>query len=196
MAHEIFISYSSKHRELTQRLAAVIEAQYGAGSVWWDHALESRAAYAPQIKAALEKARVVVVVWTASAMLSDYVYAEAVRGMERGRLVNVRPADMAFRDIPEPFNIYHIDEAEDDDRILATIAKVNAGTPIPTRVPLHEIYYRQHNHRIIDPKRRPLARDPREMSPTELLQARFEVVPFVDVNDTKEIGRASCRERV
>jgi hypothetical protein len=52
----------------------------------------------------------------------------------------VRPADMSFRDIPEPFNIYHMDEAENHERILATIAKVMAGTPIPTRVPLYEIY--------------------------------------------------------
>jgi len=38
--HHIFISYSSKHRDLTRALAAAIDAQYGAGSVWWDHALE------------------------------------------------------------------------------------------------------------------------------------------------------------
>jgi len=69
----IFISYSSRHRDLTRELAEVIEAQYGAGSVWWDHALESRASYSEQIKAVLEKARVVVVIWTAGAMVSDYV---------------------------------------------------------------------------------------------------------------------------
>ena len=56
--HSIFISYSSKHRELTRELAAAIEAQYGEGSVWWDHALESRASYSDQIKAALEEQRV------------------------------------------------------------------------------------------------------------------------------------------
>ena len=61
----IFISYSSKHRALTRELAEVIEGQYGMGSVWWDHALESRASYSEQIKAALEEARVVVVIWTA-----------------------------------------------------------------------------------------------------------------------------------
>ena len=76
---------------------------------------------------------------------------------------------MSFRDILEPFNIHHIDEAEDRDRVLATIAKVMAGTPIPTRVPLHEIYFRQHGHRLIDPKQSPLPRDPREISPTDLL---------------------------
>ena len=176
----IFISYSSKHRDLTGELVGVIEAQYGAGSVWWDHELESRASYSEQIKAALEKARVVVVVWTAGAMISDYVYAEAVGAQAQGKLVNVRPADMGFRDIPEPFNIHHIDEAEDHARILATIAKVMAGTPIPTRVPLHDIYFRQHGHRLIDPKQRKLARDPREVSPTELLQAKFEVVGYLD----------------
>ncbi|MFM9941237.1 MAG: tetratricopeptide repeat protein [Hyphomicrobiaceae bacterium] len=192
MAREIFISYSSKHRDLTRQLAADIEAQYGAGAVWWDHALESRAAYAQQIKAALEEARVIVIVWTAGAMISDYVYAEAVRAQEGNKLVNVRPVDMAFRDVPEPFNIYHIDDAEDRDRVLATIAKVMGGTPIPTRVPLHELYFRQHGHRIIDPKRRPLAHDPGDMSPTELLQAKYEVVPFIDVNDTKAECQAWC----
>jgi hypothetical protein len=176
----IFVSYSSKHRDLTRQLAGVIEAQYGAGSVWWDHELESRASYSEQIKAALEKARVVVVIWTAGAMISDYVYAEAVSAQAQGKLVNVRPADMSFRDIPEPFNIHHIDEAEDHARILATIAKVMAGTPIPTRVPLHEIYYRQHGQRLIDPKQRKLARDPREIGPTELLQAKFGVVGYID----------------
>jgi hypothetical protein len=178
----IFISYSSKHRDLTRELAEVLEGQYGAGSVWWDHALESRASYSAQIKAALEKARVVVVIWTSGAMISDYVYAEAIRALEQGKLVNVRPADMSFRDIPEPFNIHHIDEAADPARILSTIAKVMAGTPIPTRVPLHEIYYPQHGHRLIDPKQSTLAADPREVSPSELLQARFGVVGYVEVS--------------
>lgn len=176
----IFISYSSKHRDLTRDLAGVIEEQYGAGSVWWDRELESRASYAEQIRAALEEARVVVVLWTAGAIISDYVYAEAVRAQDQGKLVNVRPADMRFSDIPEPFNIHHIDDAEDHARVLATIAKVMAGVPIPTRVPLHEIYFRQHGHRLIDAKQRQLARDPREIAPTELLQAKFEVVGYLD----------------
>jgi hypothetical protein len=142
--------------------------------------LESRASYSEQIRAALEEARVVVVLWTAGAMISDYVYAEAVRAQAQGKLVNVRPADMRFSDIPEPFNIHHIDDAEDHAGILATIAKVMTGVPIPTRVPLHELYFRQHGHRLIDAKQRQLARDPREIAPTELLQAKFEVVGYLD----------------
>ena len=53
----IFISYSSKHRDLTRDLVEVLENQYGAGSVWWDHELESRASYSKQIKAALGACR-------------------------------------------------------------------------------------------------------------------------------------------
>lgn len=123
----IFISYSSKHRELTRNLAETIQAQYGPDSVWWDQALESRASYSVQIKAALEKARVVVVIWTAGAMTSDYVYAEAVTAQAQGKLVNVRPADMSFQEIPEPFNVHHIDDLEDHAHILATIAKALTG---------------------------------------------------------------------
>lgn len=177
----IFISYSSRHRDLTRALAAVLEAQYGEGSVWWDKDLESRAAYAPQIRAALDQARVVVVIWTAGAMVSDYVYAEAQRALEQGKLVNVRPADVGFRGIPEPFNIHHIDAAEDHARILATVAKVMQGTPIPTRVPLHEFWFRQHGRPLIDPKQAKLPPDPREIAPSELLQAKYGVVPYADV---------------
>ncbi len=179
--HEIFISYSSKHRDLTRELVAVLEQQCGADSVWWDYELEARAAYATQIRAALEQSRVVVVIWAAGAMVSDYVYAEAQRALESGKLVNVRPRDLRFRDIPEPFNIHHIDDAEDHERILATVAKVWNGTPIPTRVPLHEIYYRQHGRRLLDPKQQKLPRDLREIAPSELLQAKYALVPYADV---------------
>jgi hypothetical protein len=156
---EIFISYSSKHRDLTRELAAALEAQYGEGAVWWDHALESRGSYAAQIRAALEASRVVVVIWTDEAAVSDWVYSEAQHGLSTGKLVNVRPADVSFRGIPQPFDIHHIDDAADHARILATIAKVWNGTPIPTRMPLHEIWYRQQGEHLLEPKQAALPQD-------------------------------------
>lgn len=181
----IFISYSTKHRGLTERLVSVLEDQYGQGSVWWDHALESRSSYQQQIRAALDEARVVIVIWTAGAIISDYVYAEAVRAQETGKLVNVRPADISFREIPEPFNIHHIDDLDDNQGVLATIASVMQGAPLKTRVPLHEIFFRQHGHRVLETKQRPSAEPTRVISPTELLQAKFEIVPFIDANNTR-----------
>lgn len=64
MAHEIFISYSSKNLELTRKLENVIEAQYGTGSVWWDDRLVSSGEYEVQIRNALSNARAIVVIWT------------------------------------------------------------------------------------------------------------------------------------
>jgi tetratricopeptide (TPR) repeat protein len=177
---DIFISYSSRHRELTAALAAAIEAQYGPGSVWWDRALESRAGFEPQIKAALEKARVVVVIWTAGAIESDYVYSEASDAQRDGKLVNVRPADVPFREIPKPFDVYQIDDLAETDRILATIAKVWRGQPIPTRVPLAEIYYRQHGKRVLQDKQNQLPADLASMKPSDLLHASYGLVPYDD----------------
>jgi len=182
----IFVSYSSRHREVTRELVALVEAQYGVGSVWWDHELESRSSFAEQIKAALEEARVVVVIWTAGALISDYVYAEATGAQRRGKLVNVRPADVEFTDIPEPFNIFHVDNLDDHDRVLASIASVMTGTPIATRVPLHELYFRQHGRLLLDPKQSPLPRDPREVSPSQLLQAKFEVVGYMNATGVRQ----------
>jgi hypothetical protein len=176
----IFISYSSKHRDLTKALAAAIESQYGPGSVWWDNALESRAAFEPQIKVALEQARVVVVIWSVGATASAFVYSEASDAARDGKLVNVRPADVPFNEIPKPFDVYHIDDLSNTDRVLATIANVMRGVSIPTRVPLDEIYYRHHAKRVLEEKQLPLPTNLRSISPTELLQAKYAVVDYDD----------------
>jgi tetratricopeptide (TPR) repeat protein len=178
--HEIFISYSSRHRDLTRTLAAAIENQYGPQSVWWDHELEARSGYATQIRAALEASRVVVVVWTADALVSDYVYAEAVRAHQTHKLVNVRPTDTGFAQIPEPFNIHHIEDLASTGRILRAIASAMAGRPLPTRVPLHELYWRQHGQRLLDVKQDTLPAALLDISPSQLLQAKYEQVAYLD----------------
>lgn len=180
---DVLISYSSKHRDLTRALAAAIEAQYGPGSVWWDTELENRAGYADQIKAAMEAARAIIVIWTAGAIVSDYVYAEATYANGAKKLINARPADTPFSAIPEPFNIHHIDDLDNTGRILATLAKVMRGIPIPTRVPLAEIYFRQHGKRVLEPKQFPLPTDRdaiRRLSPSDLLHAKYAVVEYDD----------------
>lgn len=55
MAH-VFISYSSRHRDLTAALAALLIKE--GYSVWWDHNLESWGSYQKQIDAALQAASV------------------------------------------------------------------------------------------------------------------------------------------
>ena len=164
--YDIFISYSSKHRDLTEALAAAIEAQYGTGSVWWDHALESWGDYEIQIRNALHDAKIVVVIWTKEAGQSDWVKSEAGRANRDGKLINVHPADTAWRDVPSPYDQHHVNGLEDTEGILRSIGTLLRGEQIRTTVPLHEIYFRHHGRRLIDPKQSQCARDPHEILPT------------------------------
>jgi adenylate cyclase len=106
--HQIFISYSSQHRDLTLALADGIEAHFGLGSVWWDQArLRSGDRFSPEITRALDDAKAVVVVWTKGAVASDWVYAEAVRAANQRKIVTVCAADLDTSLIPLPFNVFH-----------------------------------------------------------------------------------------
>jgi hypothetical protein len=191
--HDVFISYSSRHRELTRTLATAIDAQFGAGTVWWDHALDSWGSYETQIRNAANGARLVVVIWTKEAGESDWVKSEAGRANRDGKLVNVRPTDLAWRDVPSPYDQHHFQRLEDTERILRTIEAAWRGNLPRTIVPLHEIYFRHFGRRLIDPKRRPLPRDPKEISPTDLLQAKYEVVPYIDVTGQRAALLDWCR---
>jgi len=66
----------------------------------------------------------------------------------------------------------HITEFAETAGILASIAAVRAERTVRTAVPLHELYYRHHGQRLVDPKQRVLPTHPLNISPSQLLQAR------------------------
>ena len=59
------------------------------------------------------------------------------------------------------------------------------GVPIPTRAPLDELYFRHHGRRLVEPKQDKLSPDPRRILPSELLQARYAVTPYIDATGAK-----------
>src|SRR5690242_25955 len=135
---DIFISYSSQQRDVARTLAAAIEAEHGAGSVWWDQAgLRSGDQFSPEITRALDAAKAVVVVWTEGAVTSDWVYAEAVRAAGQRKVVTVRAADLDPKLIPLPFNVFHACLVEDTHAVLAGIAKRMSGeaSELPSALP-------------------------------------------------------------
>jgi hypothetical protein len=103
---------------------------------WWDSGLESRDRFARQIQMELEQARVVVVLWSSEAIESRWVYSEAQYADHSGKFVNVCVPGTPLRELPLPFNTYHVDNSDDTHSILGTIASVMRGTPVRTRVPL------------------------------------------------------------
>ena len=84
---DIFVSYASQDRTRVRRLVDALEA---AGfSVWWDRRIDIGTPFDRMIEAAIDRARCVIVIWSATSTNSDWVRAEAAEGLERGVLVPV-----------------------------------------------------------------------------------------------------------
>jgi hypothetical protein len=78
---DIFISYASEDREQARRFAEAFAAR--GWSVWWDRHIVPRR-LSTRIEQALDAARCVVVLWSASSVASEWVRNEAAVGAEQG----------------------------------------------------------------------------------------------------------------
>ena len=194
MGH-VCISYSSKHRDLTERLAALLKSEGFA--VWWDYDLESWGSYQTQIDEAWNAASVVVVIWSVGAAASDYVKAEASRAKNARKLVNARALDFPVTGIPTPFCGDHVDKLDFDEphRLLRSIRSVWAGKPHATVKALHEHYEEAFGVCLFDTKRAATTdRVAGELGPSDLLQAKNEIVPFIDATGLGADMLAWCRD--
>jgi len=181
---DIFISYSKKHRPLTERIAALLERQQVAGpdgkplplTVWWDTGLKSGDSFHREIAREIDAARAVVVIWSEGAVASDWVYAEAQRGATQRKLVPLRDPSLEFNRIPLPYSAFHIDAADNDDAIIASVMARLGGAPSEDASA-----FGAEKNWLIDPKAEPPLERVARTSPALLLQARHRVVPFVDI---------------
>lgn len=81
----LFLSYAHADEARARKLAAALD-QAGY-NVWWDALIEGGTAYARTINHALETADVIIVLWSAASVESDWVRDEAALGRDRHRLV-------------------------------------------------------------------------------------------------------------
>ncbi len=182
---KIFISYSSRHRDLTQELAGKLEAHFGRDTVWWDQAgLRAGDKFSPEITRALDDAVAVVVVWTAGAVASDWVYAEAVRAAEQSKIVTVQAHDLDRKTIPLPFNVYHTPFLTDTAAMIAAIERLISGdkSPLPRSVPGSG--FRAF---LLDPKQEKLPLWAiGKAGPASLLLAKYRLVPYEDFHGLRD----------
>lgn len=82
---DVFLSYASQDRDRVRPLVDALKAE--GWSVWWDRELVPGSSFETRIEEAIGRARCVVVVWTAAALASEWVRAEAHEGLRRGVLV-------------------------------------------------------------------------------------------------------------
>jgi len=100
------MSYSRQDRARAQALARAVEQS--GWSVWWDHDLYGGASFAEEIGTQLDQASAVVVLWSKSSVISQWVMAEASRAGKRIVPVAIDPVLP-----PLPFNTLHtLDLAE------------------------------------------------------------------------------------
>ena len=98
----VFLSYSRSDRAVAERLAGAL-GKAGC-EVWWDALIEGGAVFTKSIETALDAADAVVVLWSKSAIQSDWVRDEAARGRDRKRLV---PITIDGSEPPLGFRQYH-----------------------------------------------------------------------------------------
>ena len=95
----LFLSYSRDDEPKARRLASCLQSLGYA--VWWDALIEGGATYARKISVALDEADVVIVLWSAHSIESDWVRDEAAQGRDRRRLVPLSldgsPPPLGFR---------------------------------------------------------------------------------------------------
>jgi hypothetical protein len=81
----VFISYSTEDRPAAARVAAALSSL--GYTVWWDQQLRVGASFDEEISSALSEASCVVVLWSRSALRSNWVRDEAQVGWQKGALV-------------------------------------------------------------------------------------------------------------
>lgn len=99
---DVFISYSREDQEVVRRLAEAVQRL--GYSVWWDDQLPPHLSYGDVIAQKVGGAKAAIVVWSAHAIQSEWVRAEADMARNQKKLIQT---SMDGRDPPMPFNQLH-----------------------------------------------------------------------------------------
>ncbi len=128
---DIFISYSQSAPEATEKLAEdLAKAGY---TVWFDTRLLPMDVFWKVIRDEIKAAKAVIVIWSARAIDSEWVYAEAKLAHEMKKLICVRTAEVPAYDVPMPFNGYNVTEVGERQKIHDALEKIGlkAGQSAP-----------------------------------------------------------------
>jgi hypothetical protein len=138
---DVFISYASEDRADAERLASVLSDR--GWDVWWDRRLVAGSLFDEVIEERLDEARAVIVVWSTTAVASEWVRAEATAAIERGVIIPVliEPCrvPLRFRNV-QTIDLSDWDGDPTDSRLRelqAAIGAVTAGHPPAPTAP-HE----------------------------------------------------------
>ena len=85
---DVFVSYVSEDRAIAEKISRGLE---GAGfSVWWDRHIHGGVGFRKEIDRQLGAAKVVVVLWSAASLDSEWVCDEAQQARDENKLIPLR----------------------------------------------------------------------------------------------------------
>jgi TonB family protein len=120
---KIFISYARDDRERVQRIALAFEEQ--GWDVWFDSKLRAGENFSQAVEQALDRSDVIVVCWSKSSVMSEWVRTEADEGARRGVLIPV-----LLDDVVPPLGFRQLQSADlrrDDERSLERLVHAVRG---------------------------------------------------------------------
>ncbi|NNC47953.1 MAG: TIR domain-containing protein [Sphingomonas sp.] len=109
-AESVFISYSRENESAAQQIVHLLEAQ--GFDVWWDALIQGGNRFADLIEAKLDQSDRVVVLWSASAVRSEWVTDEATKGRDAGKLI---PVTLDGTQPPMGFRQHQLIDASNSD---------------------------------------------------------------------------------
>ncbi|MEZ5995470.1 MAG: toll/interleukin-1 receptor domain-containing protein [Hyphomonadaceae bacterium] len=136
---DVFISYSRLDHARVQPIADRLGSL--GYSIWWDRHLRAGQVFVDEIERQLDSARAVLTAWSANARNSTWVYAEAARGLDHNKLLQVR-LDNAR--LPLPFDALQVSDMSGsrsewgtlEDALTRLVREQRAPTPLErVRVP-------------------------------------------------------------
>jgi hypothetical protein len=100
---DVFLSYSrldvDRVRPIADRLTSL------GYSIWWDKDLRAGQAFVDEIERQLNEARAVLTAWSFNARNSTWVYAEAARGLDNHKFLQLRLDNVQ---LPLPFDALQV----------------------------------------------------------------------------------------
>lgn len=140
---DIFMSYATADRLVAEKLSAALSGR--GWSVWWDRRIPPGRSFDQVITEALDAAKCVVVLWSASSVQSDWVKEEAAEGLRRRILVPAMldevQVPLGFRRIQaarltgKRFTDLDPDFAEFAQSIAALIGRPDSSSHLPADSP-------------------------------------------------------------
>lgn len=116
----VFVSYGRDDIAVAGALVDHLRAH--AVTVAWDQDLDAGTDYEQALRRTILAAPAVVVVWSATSVLSPFVRDEARLALEAGKLITTHVAGFEYRSVPFGFGHLHLVPVDDRERLAKALA--------------------------------------------------------------------------